>query len=166
MFVTPRGNISNLKYCSYPTIISFHLFIQLFDAKFAAIAPHSLMVFQLQYAKHIKKTLMSIHKHIYTWKLCKLRKKYAICINIIFKKLSVMGEKLAYLYFKPCAKSISLWVRFVSCLRSTSLRNDTTSHVNLPLLDLLQHSIHKLIRSKLFAMYKWITPHYEPIVLK
>jgi hypothetical protein len=69
MSVTPRGNISDLEYCSYPTIRSFPGFIQLFDAKFTTIAPHSLVVFQLQYARHVKDEL-SINKHIYiTWKV-------------------------------------------------------------------------------------------------
>ena len=64
MSVTPRGNISDLKYYSYPTIRTFLGFIQLFDEKFMAIAPHRLMVFQLQYARHPKDAL-SINKHIY-----------------------------------------------------------------------------------------------------
>jgi hypothetical protein len=54
MSFTPRGNISDLEYCSYPTIRSFPGFIQLFDAKFTAIVQHSLVAFQLQYAKHVK----------------------------------------------------------------------------------------------------------------
>ena len=69
MSVTPRGNISDLEYYSYPTIRSFHSFIQLFDAKFTATAPHILVVFQLQHARHVKDAL-SINKHIYiTWKV-------------------------------------------------------------------------------------------------
>jgi hypothetical protein len=44
-------------------------FIQLFDVKFTTIAPHILMVFQLQYSRHVKDAL-SINKHIYiTWKV-------------------------------------------------------------------------------------------------
>jgi hypothetical protein len=54
MFVTPRGNISELEYYNYPSITSFNSFTQLFDAKFTIIAPHSLVVFQLQYAIHVK----------------------------------------------------------------------------------------------------------------
>jgi hypothetical protein len=69
MSVTPRGNISDLECCSYPTIRNFSSFIQLFDVKFMTIAPHSLVVFQLQYVRHVKDEL-SIHKHIYiTWKV-------------------------------------------------------------------------------------------------
>jgi hypothetical protein len=64
MFVTPRVNISDLEDCSYPTINFFPLLIQLFDVKFMAIVPHCPVVYQLQYARHIKKTL-SINKHIY-----------------------------------------------------------------------------------------------------
>lgn len=91
IFVTSKGNIDNLKYCSYPTIRSFHLFIQPSDVEYATIAPHFVVVFQLQYVKHIKNSF-SIHKHIYTCKICKLRKKHVIYINIIVKKLSSMGE--------------------------------------------------------------------------
>jgi hypothetical protein len=50
MHATSRENISEMKYYSYPTIKGFLLVIQLFDEKFTAIAPHSLVVFQLQYA--------------------------------------------------------------------------------------------------------------------
>jgi hypothetical protein len=69
MSVTPRGNISDLEYYSYPTIISFPSFIQLFDAKFTTIAPHSLVMFQLQYAKYVKYALSINKLNIYiTWK--------------------------------------------------------------------------------------------------
>jgi hypothetical protein len=64
MFATPRGNNSDLEYDRYPTIISFLGFIQLFDAKFMTIAPHSLVVFQLQYARYVKDAL-SINKLTY-----------------------------------------------------------------------------------------------------
>jgi hypothetical protein len=57
MSITPRGNISDLEYCSYPTIRSFPGFIQLFDVKFTTIAPHSLVVFQLQYVRYVKYAL-------------------------------------------------------------------------------------------------------------
>ena len=69
MYATPRGNINELEYYNFPTIRSFPSFIQLFDAKFTTIAPHSLVAFQLQYARHVKDAL-SINKHSYiTWKL-------------------------------------------------------------------------------------------------
>jgi hypothetical protein len=68
MYVTPRGNISDMEYCNYPTIISFLGFIQLFDAKFTTIAPHSLVVFQLQYAIYVKDAL-SINKLTYLYNL-------------------------------------------------------------------------------------------------
>jgi hypothetical protein len=64
MYVTPRGNISDLEYCGYPTIRIFLGFIQLFDVKFMTIAPHSLVVFQLQYARYVKDAL-SINKLTY-----------------------------------------------------------------------------------------------------
>ena len=66
MSITPRGNISDLEYCSYPTITSLPGFIQLFDAKFKTIAPHSLVVFQLQYARYVKDAL-SINKLTYIY---------------------------------------------------------------------------------------------------
>jgi hypothetical protein len=59
MPVTSRGNISDLKDCSYPTIKGFLLVIQLFDVKFMTIAPHSLVVFQLQYALTRKKCIVN-----------------------------------------------------------------------------------------------------------
>ena len=69
MHVTSRENIGDLKYCNYPTIIGFILVIQLYDVKFTTISPHSLVVFQLQYARHVKDAF-SINKHIYiTWKV-------------------------------------------------------------------------------------------------
>jgi len=50
----------------------FPLFIQIFNAKFIAIVPHSLVVFQLQYAKHVKDIALLINKHVYiTWKVSK-----------------------------------------------------------------------------------------------
>ena len=64
MYITPRGNISDLEYYSYPTIIIFPSFNQLFDEKFTAIAPCSLLVFQVQYVGHVKDA-MSINKPIY-----------------------------------------------------------------------------------------------------
>ena len=76
MSVTPRGNISNLEYCSYPTIISFPGFIQLFDAKFMTIAPHSLVVFQLQYVRYVKDAL-SINKLTYIYITLKVSEKYS-----------------------------------------------------------------------------------------
>jgi hypothetical protein len=70
MFFTLRGNINDLEYCNYPTIKFFPGFIQLFDVKFTSIAPHSLVAFQLQYAKHVKDAL-STNKHIYiSWTAC------------------------------------------------------------------------------------------------
>jgi hypothetical protein len=167
MIVTSRGNISNLKYCSYPTIRSFHLFIQLFDVKFLAIAPHILVVFQLKYARHVKNEL-SIDKHIYTWKLCKLRKKtHHIHRYNIQKNKIVWVNMLSCLSFKPYAKSISLCVRLAYPLCSTSLTNVATPyHNNLPLLDCIDHSIHTFIQSILFAMYKSIASHSRPTVLK
>jgi hypothetical protein len=80
MSVTPRGNISDLEYCSYPTIRIVPSFIQMFDAKFMAIAPHSLVVFQLQYARHVKYAL-SINKHIYI--TSKVSEKYIHAIKLI-----------------------------------------------------------------------------------
>ena len=68
MSITPRGNISDLEYYSYPTIISFPGFIQLFDVKFMTIASHSLVVFQLQYARYVKDAL-SINKLTYLYNL-------------------------------------------------------------------------------------------------
>ena len=69
MFFTPRGNIGDLEYCNYPTIRSFHIVIQLFDVKFMAITPHSLVMFQLQNVRHVNDAF-SINKHIYiTWKV-------------------------------------------------------------------------------------------------
>jgi hypothetical protein len=68
MSVTPRGNISDLEYYSYPTIRSFPGFIQLFDVKFMTIAPHSLLVFQLQYVIYVKDAL-SINKLTYLYNL-------------------------------------------------------------------------------------------------
>jgi hypothetical protein len=68
MFVTHRGNNSDLEYCIYPTIKNFPGFIQLFDAKFTTIAPHSLVVFQLQYAIYVKDAL-SINKLTYLYNL-------------------------------------------------------------------------------------------------
>jgi hypothetical protein len=69
MFFTPRENISELEYYNYPSITSFPSFIQLFDAKFTIIAPHIIVVFQLQYAIHVKDAF-SINTDIYiTWKV-------------------------------------------------------------------------------------------------
>jgi hypothetical protein len=68
MFFTPRGNISDLGYYSYPTIIIFPSFIQLFDVKFTTIAPHSLVVFQFQYAIYVKDAL-SINRITYLYNL-------------------------------------------------------------------------------------------------
>jgi hypothetical protein len=68
MSVTPRGNISDLEYCSYPTIKFFPGFIQLLDAKFMTIAPHSLVAFQLKYAIHVKNAF-SINKLTYLYNL-------------------------------------------------------------------------------------------------
>ena len=64
MSVTPRGNNSDMEYCSYPTIRFFPGFIQLFDAKFMTIAPYSLVVLQLQYVRYVKDAL-SINKLTY-----------------------------------------------------------------------------------------------------
>jgi hypothetical protein len=61
MSVSPRGNISDVEYYSYPTIKKIPGIIQLFDAKFTTIAPHSIVVFQLQYARYVKDAL-SINK--------------------------------------------------------------------------------------------------------
>ena len=88
MIVIYRGNIGDLKNCSYPTIKCFLVVVQLFDAKFMTIAPHILVVFQLQYARHVKNAL-SINKHIYiTWKVSKEKKHsehiYIIKQNLIF----------------------------------------------------------------------------------
>jgi hypothetical protein len=76
MSVTPRRNISNLEYCSYPTIVSFPGFINLFDVKFTTIAPHSLVVFQLQYIKYVKYEL-SINKLTYIYITSKVSEKYS-----------------------------------------------------------------------------------------
>jgi hypothetical protein len=41
-----------------------------FDAKFTTIAPHSLVVFQLQYVRHVKDALSINNKQIYIiWKV-------------------------------------------------------------------------------------------------
>ena len=56
---TSRGNISNLKYFDNLNIKSFHLFIHFSDVKFVAIAPHFVVVFQLQYVKHIKQCFVN-----------------------------------------------------------------------------------------------------------
>jgi hypothetical protein len=64
---------------------------------------------------------------------------------------------IAYLSFKQYKKSISLYVRLVSPLRSSSFSNVVTPyHDNFPLLDFIDHSIHTFIQSILFAMYKCI----------
>jgi hypothetical protein len=76
MSITPRGNISNLEYYSYPTIRSFPSFIQLFDVKFTTIAPHSLVVFQLQYVRYVKYAL-SINKLTYIYITSKVSEKYS-----------------------------------------------------------------------------------------
>jgi hypothetical protein len=76
MSITPRGNISNLEYCSYPTIRSFPCFIQLFDVKFMTIARHSLVVFQLQYVRYVKDA-MSIIKLTYIYRTSKVSEKYS-----------------------------------------------------------------------------------------
>ena len=73
---TPRGNISNLEYYSYPTIRSFPCFIQLFDVKFTTIAPHGLVVFQLQYVRYVKYAL-SIIKLTYIYITLKVFEKYS-----------------------------------------------------------------------------------------
>jgi hypothetical protein len=75
MSVTPRGNISDLEYYSYSTIKSFSGFIQLFDEKFTTIAPHSLVVFQLQYVGYVKYAL-SINKLTYIYITSKVSEKY------------------------------------------------------------------------------------------
>ena len=51
---------------NYPTIRSFLGFIQIFDAKFTTIAPHSLMVFELQYVRYVKDAL-SINRLTYIY---------------------------------------------------------------------------------------------------
>ena len=76
MPVTPRGNISNLEYCSYPTIKSFLGFIQFFDVKFTTISPHSLVVFQLKYVRYVKDAL-SINKLTYVYITSKVSEKYS-----------------------------------------------------------------------------------------
>jgi hypothetical protein len=76
MSVTPRGNISDLEYCSYPTIKSFPGFIQLFDAKFTTVEPHSFVVLQLQYVKYVKYAL-SINKLTYIYINLKVYEKYS-----------------------------------------------------------------------------------------
>jgi hypothetical protein len=76
MSVTPRGNISNLEYYSYPTIIIFPSFTQLFDAKFMTIAPHRLVVFQIQYVIYVKDAL-SINKLTYIYITSKVFEKYS-----------------------------------------------------------------------------------------
>jgi hypothetical protein len=55
--VTSRGNIGDLKHCSYPTIRGFHLIIQHFDTKFTTITPHGLVMFQLQHGQQVKNKL-------------------------------------------------------------------------------------------------------------
>ena len=57
MLLTSRGNIRDLKDCSYPTIECFLLVIQLFDMKFMPTASHSLVVYQMHHAQ--------INKYIY-----------------------------------------------------------------------------------------------------
>jgi hypothetical protein len=76
MFATPRGNISNLEYYSYTTIKKFPCFIQLFDVKFTTIAPHSLVVFQLQYVRYVKDAF-SIIKLTYIYITSKVSEKYS-----------------------------------------------------------------------------------------
>ena len=76
MYVTPIGNISDLEYCSYPAIKSFPGFIQLFDVKYTTIAPHSLVVFQLQYVRYVKYAL-SINKLTYIYITSKVSEKYS-----------------------------------------------------------------------------------------
>ena len=74
MSVTSRGNIGHLKDYSYPTIRIFLHFIQLFDVEFMTVVPHNLMVFHLQYAKHVKIASSIDTYAIYAWKVCKEKK--------------------------------------------------------------------------------------------
>jgi hypothetical protein len=62
--VTSRGNVCDLKHCSYPTIQGFHLIIQHFDMKFTIITPHSLVMFQLQHGQQVKNKLPINNPHI------------------------------------------------------------------------------------------------------
>lgn len=65
---------------------------------------------------------------------------------------------------KPYAKSISLCVTLKSPLRWASLTNEVTpSHVNVQ-LECWHRSIHTVIKSRLFAIYKCSASHSWPTV--
>ena len=62
--ITSRGNVDDLKHCSYPTIRGFHLIIQHFDTQFTNITPYSLVMFQLQHGQQIKNKFQINNPHI------------------------------------------------------------------------------------------------------
>ena len=64
IYVTSRGNVGDLKHCSYPTIRGFRLIIQHFDMKFTTITPHKLVMFQLQHEQQVKNKLPINNPHI------------------------------------------------------------------------------------------------------
>ena len=59
MSISSRGNVGDLKHCSYAAIQGFHLIIQPFDTKFTTITSHSLVVFQLQHGQQVKKYIVN-----------------------------------------------------------------------------------------------------------
>ena len=146
-----------------PTIRCFLCFIQIFDAIFPTIAPHSLIVFYIQQSIHINITSWSIYDQVHVYSL--QGKNQRVHQYVYKKKIAWLINMVVCLSFKPYAKLISLCVRLVSPLRCVALTNEATpSHVNITWPDCSHRSIHTLIQSILFAMYKWSAFHSRPTV--